>query len=512
MPYVIVNNEDQNLELQWKDDETAIPYNANDLKAVYQCININGSNHSEFNEYELLSRSSQIGIIDCEVDLSQINTNILYLYLNNCICHNYFNSNIQIDELILMNSQLKVEQLSQLKLKYLSVEQKQSTTFDYWNCGQLQCMLEHLLLSEVQINLSDLSGYWNSVFISLCDITGHQINENFGIKMLEFNITSCGEMSLLKYVKCDQTCVYAIAEDSDQHWSFEKYSTNQICSYNQIHFITLENFIVDATNIPNNIDQCSIEFINCNFIGKLINALNYNIFKYITVIVSQLGKLDTVHMLSGIQPEEFRVQLQDIKIQTLNLNLCNPTMLQLSDCSIDIAQLHGQWQYLMFTNIIFTNVKEDFKVNATYKIVINGSDCKYMHNFEAQQVTLSNINIESFPQAKIIYIINSNINVTQNQNNSIQKLIIDKLHCTFKQFSFKMMKNVLSVQFPFSKLQVSLNKFIQQRNKSTKMNRKNVHRIQNEMWKMNQKQTCINELKANIKLTIEKIKFAQSME
>ncbi|CAL6008646.1 Hypothetical_protein [Hexamita inflata] len=179
MPYVIVDNVDENLELQWKDDKTALQYDTNELRAVYQCINISGSNHSEFNEYELLNRSSQIGIIDCNVDFSQIKTDILYLYLNNCICHNNFNSNIQVDELILMNSQLKVEQLSQLKLKQLSVEQRQNTTFDYWNCGQLSCKLKHLVLSEVQIDLSDLSGYWNSAFIDLCDIIGHQINENF---------------------------------------------------------------------------------------------------------------------------------------------------------------------------------------------------------------------------------------------------------------------------------------------------------------------------------------------
>ncbi|CAL6008648.1 Hypothetical_protein [Hexamita inflata] len=322
-------------------------------------------------------------------------------------------------------------------------------------------------------------------------------------------------MSLLKYVKRGngQTWVYAKAKDCAQHWSFEDNSI-----YQKIDLIlTLENYIVDVINISNNIDQCNIEveFVDCNFIGKPINALNN--LKQVTVIVSQLGKLDTIHMLSDIQPVEFRVQLEDIQIQTLNLNQCNPTMLQLTDCSIDITQLHGQWKYLMFTNIIFTNAKEDCKVIATNKIVINGSDYKYMHNFEAQQVTLSNINIESFPQAKIMYIMNSNINVTQDQNNSIQKLIIDKLHCTFKQFSLKMMKNVLSVQFPNSKyqvpsIQVPLNKFIQQRNKCTKMNKKNVHRIQNEMWKMNQKQTCINELKANIQLTVEKIQFAQSME
>ncbi|CAL6008616.1 Hypothetical_protein [Hexamita inflata] len=154
MPYVIVDNKDENLELQWKDDETALKYNNNELRALYQCININGCNHSEFNEYELLNRSFKIGIIDYDVDFSQIKTGILYLCLNNCICHNNFNSNIQVDELILMNSQLKVEQLSQLKLKQLSVEQRHNTTFDYWNCGQLSCKLKHLVLSEVQIEHS----------------------------------------------------------------------------------------------------------------------------------------------------------------------------------------------------------------------------------------------------------------------------------------------------------------------------------------------------------------------
>ncbi|CAL6098758.1 Hypothetical_protein [Hexamita inflata] len=503
MPYVIVDKEDVNLELQWKDDEAAIPYNINELKTSYYHIHINGVNNSQFNEFELLTRSNQIRIYNCSVDLNKINNNnIVHLIFNNCVCSNNFNQ-IKIITLVLVNSQLKVEQLQHLVLQYLSVEQKQTTTFDYWNCGQLQCKLEHLQLSEVQINLSDLSGFWVYAFIGLCDITGHQINENFGIKTLEFNITSCDEMSLLKYVKCDKTCVYAKAEDSAQYWSFEENSTYQI------HSITLENYNIDVTNIPNNIDYCQIiVFFDCNFIGKPRNALNN--LKQVKVVVSQLSKLDIVHVLSGIQPVEFRIMLQDIQIQTLNLDKCYPTLLQLTDCSIDMAQLHGQWQYLMFINIIFTNTKEDCKIIATNNIMINGSDYKYMHNFESKQVVLSNISIESFPQAKKMYILNSNINFTQEQNNTVEKLFIK--NCTFKQFSLKIMKNVLGVQFSHnSKLQVSLNKFIQQRNKSTKMNRKNVHRIQNEMWKRNQKQTCINELKASIKLTMEKIQFAQRM-
>ncbi|CAL6008638.1 Hypothetical_protein [Hexamita inflata] len=503
MPYVIVNNEDQNLELQWKDDKTALQYDTNELRAVYQCINISGSNHSEFNEYELLNRSSQIGIIDCNVDLSQINSDILYLYLNNCICHNYFNSNIQIDELILMNSQLKVEQLSQLKLKQLSVEQKQSTTFDYWNCGQLQCRLKHLYLSEIKINLSDLSGYWNSVIFDLCEIIDKKINQQFHVNILEYNIVSHEEMHVLKYLICDKICVYAKSEDSSVNWKFQEDSSIKIT------YIILENFICDITDIPTNCKN--FDFINCNFIGTPINIL-VNV-QQVKIFISELSALENLHKLSNIKPIIFRVQLQDIRIQTLNLDKCYPTVLQLTDCSIDIAQLHGKWQRLIFENMMLTRTKADCKIIATdiniNVLRINEDSCQHLNNFEAELVVLRQVEVESLPYAKKLIIINTKLNILH-QNNTVEKLLVK--NCTFKQFSLKIMKKVLSVQFPQSKLQFLFNKFIQQKNKQMKMNRKNLHRIQNETWKLNRKTTIVNELKANIKIAIEKIQFARSME
>ncbi|CAL6098770.1 Hypothetical_protein [Hexamita inflata] len=501
MPYVIVDNEDQNLELQWKDDEAAIPYNTNDLKAVYSYININGSNHSEFNEYELLNRSSKIGIIDCEVDFSQINTDILYLCLNNCICHNYFNSDIQIDELILVNSQLKVEQLSQLKLKLLSVEQKQSTTFDYWNCGQLCCQLNYLYLSEIKINVSDLSGYWNSVIFDLCEINDKKINQQFHVNILEYNIVSYEEMHVLKYLICDNICVYAKSEDSSVNWKFQQDSI-------KITFIILENFICDITDIPN----CqNFDFINCYFIGTPTNTQD-NV-QQVKIFISKPSALENLHKLSNIKPIQFRVQLQDIKIQTLNLNLCNPTLLQLTDCSIDIAQLHGKWQRLIFENTSFTRTKADCKIVATdiniNELRINQDSCQHLYNFEAQLVILRELELESLPCAKKLLITNTKIYLTQ-ENNTVETLFVK--NCTFKHFSLKMMKKLLSVQFSQSKLQLPLNKFIQQKNKLMKMSRKNVHRIQNETQKLNRKTKIVNELKAYIKIAIEKIQFAQSME
>ncbi|CAL6093157.1 Hypothetical_protein [Hexamita inflata] len=503
MPYVIVDNEDENLELQWKDDETAIKYNTNDLKAVYQCINVNGSNHSEFNEYQLLTRSSKIGIIDCDVDLSQINTDILYLCLNNCICHNYFNSDIQIDELILVNSQLKVKQLSQLTLKQLSVEQKQRRTFDYWNCGQLCCQLNYLYLSEIKINVSDLSGYWNSAIFDLCEINDKKINQQFHVKLLDYNIVSYEQMHVLKYLICDEICVYAKAEDSSVNWKFQEDSSIKIT------YIILENFICDITDIPTNYQN--FDFINCNFIGTPLNTLD-NV-QQVKIFISEPSALVNLHKLSIIKPIKFRVQLQDIKIQTLNFHKCSPTLLQLSDCSIDIAQLHGQWKQLIFENVMFTRTKADCKIIATdiriNELRINEDSCLHLNNFEAELVVLRQIEVESLPCAKKLLIINTKLNILH-QNNTVEKLFVK--NCTFKQFSLKIMKNVLSVQFPQSKLQFLFNKFIQQKNKFIKMNRKNVHRIQNETWKLNHKSTIVNELKAYMKLTIEKIQFARSME
>ncbi|CAL6093152.1 Hypothetical_protein [Hexamita inflata] len=491
MPYVIVDNEDQNLEFQWKDDETAIKYNTNDLKAVYQCINVNGSNHSEFNEYELLNRSSKIGIIDCEVDLSQINSDTLYLYLNNCICHNYFNSDIQIDELILVNSQLKVEQLSRLKLKQLSVEQKQSTTFDYWNCGQLQCRLKHLLLFEVQINLSDLSGYWDYASIGLCDITGLQINEYFEIQTLDYYITNCEDMVVFQYIKCNETCIYAKIKDFDQ--------------ISQISSITLKNYICD---IAYSSYYQSFEYINFEQRGTPINTLN-------SVQQVRIFDCDTLKdKLCNRYPIPFRVHLQDIKIQTLNLDLCDPMFVNctLTDCAINIAQLHEQWKQLIFENMMFTSTKADCKIIAT-DVRINelriNNDNQHLKNFEAWLIILSDIEVTSFPRAKKLKIINSSINITH-EDNFVESLQFRK--CYYINFSVKLMKKLQRIQFSPKKLQVPLNQFIFQRNKIKTQINKNLQRIQGQKWKMKAKTRILNYFRDKINQITEIILFAQSMD
>ncbi|CAL6093181.1 Hypothetical_protein [Hexamita inflata] len=496
MPYIIGNEDDYNLDLKWTDDQMAQQFDINQLKNIYACINIDGSNHSEFNQFEILSRSSRFGIINCSVDLSLINTNIEYLCLNNCVCHNNFSS-IQIDELILNCSLLKVAQLNQLKLQRLSVDLKDDVSFDYWNCGQLSCVLHHLSLTGIKINLYDLQGYWEFGFIELCTITGYQFNEKFGIQMQDYIIASREDLNVLQFIQCDQTCVYARAEEN-QLWDFQGVGSQQIQS------ISLQNYIVDITNIPNYYKKAV--FIDCNFIGQLTNA--FDNFQQVKIIVKEQSKLDDVHKLSGITPTEFRIKLEDIKIQKINnIDKCNPTILHLTDCSIDISQLHGQWKHLRFDNCNLLNTAE-CKIIAK-DLQINESDIKYLHNFEAQVAQLSFIDIESFPHAKKLQITNSTINLTQ-ENNSVEKLFFKS--CTFKQFSVKMMKKLLSVQFAQSKVQIPLNKFIQKKNKLMKMSRKNVHRIQNEKYKMNVKTTFISKIKEKINLTIEIISFERTME
>ncbi|CAL6098782.1 Hypothetical_protein [Hexamita inflata] len=489
MPYVIVDNVDDNLELQWKDDETAIPYEINELRTVYQCININGSNHSEFNEYELLNRSFKIGIIDCEVDFSQINTDIMYLCLNNCICHNYFNSHIYIDELILVNSQLKVEQLSQLKLKQLSVEQKQTTTFDYQNCGQLQCRLKHLLLLEVQINLSDLSGYWDYASIGLCDITGLQINEYFEIQTLDYFITNCEDMVVFQYIKCNETCIYAKIKDFDQ--------------ISQISSITLKNYICD---IAYSSYYQSFEYINFEQRGTPINTLN----SVQQVRIFDCDTLKDKQQCNRYYPIPFRVHLQDIKIQTLNLDPCDP--MSLTDCSINIAQLHEQWKQLIFENMMFTSTKADCKIIAT-DVRINelriNNDNQHLKNFEAWLIILSDIEVTSFPRAKKLKIINSSINITH-EDNFVESLQFRK--CYYINFSVKLMKKLQTIQFSPKKLQVPLNQFIFQRNKIKTQIKKNFQRTQGQKWKTKAKTIIVNELKDQINQISEIIQFAQSME
>ncbi|CAL6008614.1 Hypothetical_protein [Hexamita inflata] len=122
--------------------------------------------------------------------------------------------------------------------------------------------------------------------------------------------------------------------------------------------------------------------------------------------------------------------------------------------------------------------------------------------FKANKMTLCQIQqITNFPQARRLQIVKSTINLFQT-NEIIQRL--QTVNSKIQNFSLKQI-TLLNVQF--SKYNDELNKFIQNKNKLLKLNRKNEHRIQDQKWKKKMNETkrdfaleTINQILRIIKL------------
>ncbi|CAL6010575.1 Hypothetical_protein [Hexamita inflata] len=470
MPYIVHNGGAGNLLIEWVYDNTKPSYNKDQLSEQYSYINIIGSNNSQFDDFEILSRSAQISIINCKIDLSKLYGRFDNVFLQKCQCDNNINSKIDISQLQLNRSIFKVFQLQELQEQCnLSIDTEYDE-FDFWNCGLLQCQLIDLNLTGYQITLSQLSGHWHNVTLHQFQLSGNEINYNFSTEQLQIGIDTQTDLSIFNLIQYEEISIYATTKENEQVCDLSQVRNSKVSA-------RIENFVVDVTNYTNYFGK--LQLINCKLQGT--SNTNQSKLESLNIVISDESKLD-LRSLFGVQHQFFTLIIQRISFKQLDIQMCHPTYLMISDCKIDLSVLQGNWKDVNIHSCELTNSNSDCSIVAK-NIEIYNPTISDLHCFLAHKVTLNytqqNI-ITVFPRAKHLVLVKATINLLQN-NNSVERLKI--IYSNFQHFSFQQL-SCQNIQLVKCENCEQMNKMIKIRNKQLKMNRKNDHRVQNQNFKI----------------------------
>ncbi|CAL5997699.1 Hypothetical_protein [Hexamita inflata] len=421
MPFVISSNLWQ-LDIVWKSDECAKKFNMNDIKEQYGRINIIGQNN-EFTDYQIINRTSSLQISDCTLDLSQIKGNINQFNVSNCVCVNNLSDNLNICTLNINNSTIQESQLNNINLQYLNVNiNRPGICYDYYNNDKVKCFEHKICITGIEVNLSKLSGVWDSVYFDNCTFRGEINNNILKVQTVHLIISQNNQENNLKSLE-SLVCNYFYLSQTQHEANYSIYlQMNNNNRQKTIMEAEIQNCECDLGQV-----QCQwtkIKFNNCKLIGNPKNYKKIFANTQIDVALDQYYKFpQDFSALYNIDTTLY-MNLDNIQPDFRSINLCKPKYLCLVGCTFDFQQLVGVWKsvnvsqsYVSFTQSlipkgsIITNslIFEYFNYNYASSIVSN-----------SLQISNSNL-VKQFPNVKKLYIINSSINIST-INNSIKYL------------------------------------------------------------------------------------------
>ncbi|CAL6065472.1 Hypothetical_protein [Hexamita inflata] len=471
MPFVISSEDEDRINLKWRDDPSIEKYNLSTLRQEYSYINIYGA-ESELTEteYELLKRASwHISIYTCTVDLSLFtNAFGVDLSLKSCICVNSANQ-LEIDELVLEYTTVKVSQIQQLKFNRLRVHLSQDQ-FDFWNCSVLTCELHFIQLSNCKIDLSNWNGEWGTIQLLDCEFEGELQIDQLKAQYVILNINYSVDLTPIYNIKTDGIEVHAYSQEENDKISLQFKQAAKI-------YAEIVNFTFDLNEVTEKFKQ--LEFKDCKIAGDPNNYINTLVDTEVTVIESQNPNID-LKALFGIKTKQLNISLQEIEIESINMVQCNANKVQFHNCSLNLNQMNGKWQNISF---LMCNLKTDnnFAINAS-SIDIFDSDLTNFSNFSANSMYLRNVHlVKIFPQAKMLSIDEAIIECLQS-NTNIKKLVLNQ--CTFIKFSISMFPSLVEIQVQdeqYEQLNLQLNQLLKEKNKALKNHFKNAQKIEKEL-------------------------------
>ncbi|CAL6037084.1 Hypothetical_protein [Hexamita inflata] len=174
---------------------------------------------------------------------------------------------------------------------------------------------------------------------------------------------------------------------------------------------------------------------------------------------------------------------KDIITDFSSLILCRPNIVKLYYHNIDLKQLSGTWNDLLFANCKFTN-SDNYQINAK-TVKIFEPDIQNFGTFICDQLTLRNIEVKELSNSKKICMSNVTINI--NKPNPASYLFLSQ--CLFKRFSLTLFPNLETVQIQFdrkNKLGYVFNSFLDQKMIQNNQKKKNIEIITKENIKMSQ--------------------------
>ncbi|CAL6036886.1 Hypothetical_protein [Hexamita inflata] len=442
MPFVVRVENGQHLEIAWSDDENAQNIDANILNESYNHITVDGQDNIEFTDYQILSRTQSLGITGCTVDLSKIHGSINYISFNKCKC---INSCIELSmkELYIDNVQLQVSQLTQLSVIQIYVKISDEVKFDYYNCYQLNAKINSLTLINQQVDLNLLQGSWDSVHFENCEFIGQVDNNKFKVQSVDVVINEQNSQNNQKSLE-DLECEYfsLSQQEKDDYQHLELIMTNENNQKKQM-YAQFQKCFCDLSLIQGSWNI--ISFHNCMLVG---NPNNYKQQQFsttnINITLDQHCPEIDLSPLHGIA-SKVSITINNVQVDLSSVAKCKPFQLNLKDCTIDCAQLVGNWNYLNIFNCEFKQTNDLITASIiAEKITVSNVDSKLLDYFSTKVLEISKLKqpLLKFPIVNQLTIKRSVVIITES-NSTVQHISL--VNAKLIKFNILNLKNLQSI-------------------------------------------------------------------
>ncbi|CAL6081880.1 Hypothetical_protein [Hexamita inflata] len=455
MSFAIITNEHSILKLAWQSDDIE-QIELRCLNQEYSNICIDGVSNNEFQFYEVFRKTQYLTLTRCLVDLSKFQGGFKQIQLNQCTCIGNFSPTVLVNQLSILDSVLKINQLLLLQLNYLDIQILSVNDIDFYNCNLLSCTLNNLSLANITINLSTWSGAWNSVYLENITFINSIINP-LSAKTIDLCISASNNNSFSELGNIQFEKFYVFVQSEQNVFNFDLKLANKKRSGKT--FAQLDSTRINLNEVEGNWDN--VKLTNCEITGNGEDLFDNSAFQ---IIVDERSRKMNLTALFGIKA---KVKMQ-INNQNVNLNdiyKCNqPKEVILTNCVVDMAQASGIWQVLTLNCCKFKNIELCGTIHSKF---VNSNSSEYealaSSNIIAESMIISSSKVfKLLPKANNLTILNSTVDVCETSD------VIDLTikNCVIKKFSAVLLPKMTSCQI-FDKVgQQIINNYLQFKKKN----------------------------------------------
>ncbi|CAL6069677.1 Hypothetical_protein [Hexamita inflata] len=390
---------------------------------------------------EVISKTRNLYFHNCSVNLAQLQGKWITLKFYKCICVNDFQPLCDISNLIVECSQFRIKQLNSIQLVNLNIYYNQQNNIDFSQKSKINCSNKSLSLTELTIDLNQFSGQWEKLYICNCAYIGELQINSLNVSSIKIETEDTNHLDMFNNINCETLAIHALSNIQNNIFLFENLFADCNKERKRDLQITLNNYKCNLNHISGN--WSNITFYNC----YLFQNQSMKLDTQIKVTINQQSKFDfDFKALQGIQ--NLIVEIEDHDMDFSDLVCCKPSNVVLKNLKIDLQQLYGTWNQLIFSNCKFKNANISQQIIAA-QIKFIEPDLSDFRSFQSDKVQIINANVNSLSDSKSVSL--DSCAIYLQQNSSAQYLILSK--CKLFRFSLIKFPQIINVQCQLDKKQ-----------------------------------------------------------
>ncbi|CAL6069635.1 Hypothetical_protein [Hexamita inflata] len=431
MPFQM-QEQQQRLYVTWVDEIDINTIQIESLKAQYYEIEINGVNkQNEQFIRDIINKTKHLKVANSVLNLSMFVGSWMFISFHDCVCEENF-ENCTIYHLVVEYCQLTSIQIHSLQLVSMRINLNNQSNFDFSNDKNINCRDKNIIIKNQTINLDNWQGYWQSITLENCTYIG-EIKEN-SLKLEQINIKQCdiNKFKIFQNILCENKIFFTdVAQQSNQQFDFE-FNNKQL---NVV--LHLQNYICNLDQIINFQGEFILE--NCLLLNN--SNIQNNQGKIIKIIMDENMNYSIDFNALRYCEARIIIQIEKLNISFLNLNLCSPEDVELSEMIIDFKQIQGKWNKLTFNYCEFLNEQQCQLEANQLKLYSIKQQLYFLKKVKCSKISLNNCLVSSLPESKSINIVRSTVNI-QERNKIVETIAVT--NCKLVKFTLSLFPELTS--------------------------------------------------------------------